>query len=389
MISPSRIEEYPISLLVLQPSPFCNINCDYCYLPDRTSSKRMSMEVLAGIVRRVFESGLVSNQLSLVWHAGEPLAVPISWYEEAFRIIRENTPAGVNVVHSMQSNGTLLTEAWCDFIKASPISIGLSLDGPAFIHDAHRRTRQGGGTHDKAMRGLRLLQEHGIPFHVIAVITREALGHAEEIYRFFFDLGVTQLGFNVEEIEGENSKSSLESGSAGEARVAAFMRKIFELQKADRGRMIIREFVQAAAKIMGMPSMRGMDFPMFNEQVRPFGILNIDYAGNFSVYSPELLGMPVEPYGTFSFGNILEEDFTQSVDSEKFRRVFADIRQGLEICRSSCAHYGYCGGGSPGNKYYENGSFASGETMFCRCSIKLPLDLALEDMEKSLGPAKA
>lgn len=384
-----QIEDYPISLLVLQPSPFCNINCDYCYLPDRTSTKRMGMEVLAGIIRRVFESGLVSQQLSLVWHAGEPLAVPISWYEEAFRIIRENTPAGVNVVHSMQSNGTLINEAWCHFIKVHHVSIGLSIDGPASIHDAHRRTRQGQGTHDKAMRGLRLLQEHGIRFHVIAVITREAVDHAEEIYRFFFDLGISQLGFNVEEIEGENSKSSLEEMGSGEARVGAFMRKIFDLQKADQGRMIIREFAQAAAKITGMPSMRKMEFPFFNEQVRPFGILNIDYAGNFSVYSPELLGMPVAPYGTFSFGNILEEDFTQAANSPKFRQVFADIRRGLEICRNSCAHYGYCGGGSPGNKYYENGSFASGETMFCRCSVKLPLDLALEDMEKSLGLAKA
>ena len=74
-----------IGLLILQPSPFCNIDCDYCYLAERSSTKKMSLEVLHKTLDRVFESGLVGGQLSVVWHAGEPLAVPLAYYEEAFR----------------------------------------------------------------------------------------------------------------------------------------------------------------------------------------------------------------------------------------------------------------------------------------------------------------
>jgi uncharacterized protein len=95
--------------------------------------------------------------------------------------------------------------------------------------------------------------------------------------------------------------------------------------------------------------------------------------------------MNVSPYGSFSFGNILQDDFVESVESPKFRSVFIDIQSGINLCRDSCAYYGYCGGGAPANKYYENGSFATAETIFCRYSVKLPLDIVLNDLEARLG----
>jgi uncharacterized protein len=375
-----------ISLLVLQPSPFCNINCDYCYLPNRQSKKRMPLEIVAATIEKVFAAELVSGPLTVIWHAGEPLAVPISYYEQAFEEIRRQAPAGAVIRHCMQSNGTLINESWCRFFGDSNVSIGLSIDGPADIHDAHRKTRSGRGSHRAAMEGLRKLQAHGIPFHVISVITQKSLGRAEDIYRFFYDLGISQLGFNIEEIEGENAKSSLTASGGTDESVEAFMTSIFRLQKADGGRMRIREFDAALVKIRSQKSLRAFDFPHFNEQVRPFGILNVDCDGNYSTYSPELLGMNVSPYGSFSFGNILTDDFVDAAESPKFRAVFTDIQSGISLCRESCAYYGYCGGGAPANKYYENGSFTTAETIFCKYSVKLPLDIVLHDLEAQLGP---
>jgi uncharacterized protein len=375
-----------ISLLVLQPSPFCNINCDYCYLPNRASKKRMPLEIVAVTIEKIFAADLVLGPLTVIWHAGEPLAVPISYYEEAFEEIRRKAPAGAEVRHCMQSNGTLINEAWCQFMSDHKVSIGLSIDGPADIHDAHRKTRSGRGSHHAAMAGLRQLQAHGIPFHVISVITQHSLGRAKDIYHFFYDLGVSQLGFNIEEIEGENAKSSLTSSERMAESVDAFMATIFQLQKADGGRMRIREFHAALGKIQSQISLRSFNFPQFNEQIRPFGILNVDCDGNYSTYSPELLGMNISPYGSFSFGNILRDDFVEAVESSKFRSVFKDIQSGINLCKDSCAYYGYCGGGAPANKYYENGSFATAETMFCKYSIKLPLDIVLNDLEARLTP---
>ncbi len=350
------------------------------------------MEVVAATIEKVFAADLIMCPLTVIWHAGEPLTVPISYYEKMFEEIRRKAPAGAVVRHCMQSNGTLINEAWCRFISDHEVSIGLSIDGPADIHNAHRKTRSGRGSHHAAIEGLRQLQAHDIPFHVISVITRQSLGRAEEIYHFFYDLGISQLGFNIEEIEGENAESSLTSSGPTTESVEAFMATIFQLQKADEGRMRIREFDAALGKIQNRKSLRSLDFPHFNEQVRPFGILNVDCDGNYSTYSPELLGMNLSPYGSFSFGNILTVDFVEAVESQKFRSVFTDILAGINLCKDSCAYYGYCGGGAPANKYYENGSFATAETMFCNYSVKLPLDIVLNDLEARLpsaGPSGA
>ncbi|HEY5793030.1 MAG TPA: cyclophane-forming radical SAM/SPASM peptide maturase GrrM/OscB, partial [Chthoniobacterales bacterium] len=277
-----------LKLVVLQPSPFCNINCDYCYLTRRGDTHRMSRETLQRAVEEIFASDLIAEQVTFVWHAGEPLAVPIPWYEEAFDLIARHAPPQVRIGHSFQSNGTLLNEKWCRFIRDRGLSIGLSLDGPAFIHDAHRVTRQGAGTHALAMRGANQLREHGIFFNVIAVVTRESLDHPDAIFDFFLENGMHHVGFNIEELEGGNTQSSLQD--VREDRIAAFFRRIFERQKAEKGKVRIREFDSALARILG-GSGNAAEFVYENEQVRPFGILSVDWQGNFSTYSPELLGL--------------------------------------------------------------------------------------------------
>ena len=369
------------TLLVLQASPFCNINCDYCYLPNRTSTRRMSMEVLASAIEKTYASDLVRGELTIIWHAGEPLAVPISWYQEAFATISLAAPHDAKIVHSIQSNGTLLNQTWCDFIRRHDIRMGLSIDGPAFLHDLHRKTRRGDGSHRAAMRGLQLLKENDIPFHAIAVITGDALDCAQEIYDFFETAGVDRLGFNIEEVEAEHTVSTL--GARHEDRVREFYQTIFQNQKQRRS-ITIREFAAAEQKIRSGISLREFGFPWFNEQVRPFGIISVDWQGNFSTYSPELLGMALEPYGEFSFGNVLRDHFADALETPKFRQVLVDIQTGIKRCAESCPYYGYCGAGAPANKYYENGSFASTQTLYCRYAVQMPLEI-LKEMETALN----
>ncbi len=371
-----------LRLVVLQPSPFCNINCDYCYLPDRAQTHRMSPETLRRAVVELFSSDLVASEVTFVWHAGEPLAVPISWYEEAFALIRDAAPPGIQPIHTFQSNGTLINERWCEFFNRWDAHIGLSIDGPEFIHDAHRKTRKGGGTHAQAMRGARLLRESGRDFHVIAVVTRESLDHADAIFDFFLENGIYRFGFNIDEMEGANASSSLD-GVASD-RIEAFFQRMFERQKAERGRVNIREFDAALQRIMQGRGQESERFVYENEQVRPFGILSIDWRGNFSTYSPELLGLNLEGYGEFSFGSLHETHFSDAVRTPKFQKVLADIQAGVERCRQECAYFNLCGGGAPANKFFENGSFASAATQYCRYAVKTPVDIVLADIERDL-----
>jgi len=380
---PASERESWLRLVVLQPSPFCNINCDYCYLPDRAQTHRMSPETLQRAVSEVFTSDLIGNEVTFVWHAGEPLAVPITWYEEAFSLIRDLAPTGIKLVHTFQSNGTLINERWCEFFNRWDAHLGLSIDGPEFLHDAHRKTRKGVGTHASAMRGARLLRESGRDFHVITVVTKESLDHADAIFDFFLANDIRRFGFNIDEMEGANASSSLD-GVASD-RIEAFFRRMFERQRAEAGRVCIREFDSALYRIMQGRGEEAERFIYENEQVRPFGILSIDWRGNFSTYSPELLGLTLDNYGEFSFGSVHDTHLSDAVQTPKFQSVLSDIQAGVERCRRECAYFNHCGGGAPANKYFENGGFATSATQYCRYAVKVPINLVLQDMESSLG----
>jgi len=137
----------------------------------------MTLETLNQTCRRIFDGPILDERLEIAWHGGEPLVVPLNWYKEAIALIDELRPAGLRLKHCFQTNGLLLNEDWADFFADIGAKIGLSIDGPADLHDANRRTRSGHGTHERAMRAVALLQDHGLPFHVITVLTEQALNN--------------------------------------------------------------------------------------------------------------------------------------------------------------------------------------------------------------------
>ncbi len=149
----------PLELLVLQPTPFCNLDCTYCYLPDRDSKRRMSDATLNRVFQFVFSSGIVEQGFTVVWHAGEPMVLPVAYYERAIEIAGAHNPGGVQVRHSFQTNGVLIDDAWCDFFKRHHVNVGVSIDGPAFLprsqsKNAQRRrdSASGDGRHPKTAK---------------------------------------------------------------------------------------------------------------------------------------------------------------------------------------------------------------------------------------------
>ena len=98
-------------LLVIQPTPFCNIDCSYCYLPHRTNKKRMTLELAEQVFERLFKFPSIQDSVGIVWHAGGPMVLPVSYYEEMFALIRRLAGSRIEVQHSFQTNGTLIDEA--------------------------------------------------------------------------------------------------------------------------------------------------------------------------------------------------------------------------------------------------------------------------------------
>jgi uncharacterized protein len=369
-----------LDLLVLQPTPFCNLDCSYCYLPHRDDRRRITPTILRRSLERVFESPFLGERLTIVWHAGEPLVLPRSFYDDAFALAETLRPAGLRITHSIQTNATLLDEAWAAFLRDRGVQIGVSLDGPRHLHDAHRRTRRGGGSFDRAMAGIAALRVAGVAFHVICVLTAEGIAEPDALFDFFVDNGIREIGFNIDEQEGANARSSLAAPGA-DARFRLFLERFLDrLAAAPPGTLVVREIAGALAAIA---SPRAGDID--NPQVEPLRITSIDVDGNVGTFSPELLGMRDARYGDFSIGNVAGSPLAAMLASPAFRRLDADIRAGVAACRAGCQYFALCGGGAPANKLFENGTFASTETLYCRLGRKAVVDVALGEMERRLG----
>jgi uncharacterized protein len=374
----------PLELLVLQPTPFCNLDCAYCYLPDRDSTRRMSDATLNRVFEFVFSSRIVEQGFTVVWHAGEPMVLPVAYYERAIEIAGAHNSGGLQVRHSFQTNGVLIDDAWCDFFKAHQVNVGVSVDGPAFLHDRNRKTRKGAGTQHRVMEGIRQLQRNEVPFHVISVLTRESLDYADELYDFYVDNEIREVAFNIEEIEGPHAASTL--GGAGiEARFRRFIGRFFDLVARDDMALSVREFDSMVPMILGANGNQ-RDFPPTQENA-PCAIVSVDCEGNFTTYSPELLGLKSSHYGDFAIGNVNTDTLASAINSDKFRQMSSDISRGLSKCRETCEYYSLCGGGAPVNKYFENGSFDSAETMFCRLNRKAIIDVIVAKLQPPVGVA--
>jgi uncharacterized protein len=374
----------PLELLVLQPTPFCNINCSYCYLPDRQSTRRMSLDTLDQTYLWVFASGLVRKPFTLLWHAGEPLVLPVAFYETAAELLSRHNVANVPILQSFQTNATLLDAGWCAFLRRPDIHLGVSVDGPDFLHDRRRRTRGGRGTLDHVLRGIHLLHEHGVPFDVITVLTADSLDYPDELVDFYRANGIGSVGFNVEEIEGPHTVSSLQRAGTPE-RFRRFLKRFLALASSANPPLLVREFETSAAVLLGRRCRPGERA----QENKPWAIVNVDSEGNFSTYSPELLGVSSLTHGGFTLGNVAKDSLETVMASARFRRLEAEIGRGVEMCQESCAYFPFCGGGPPANKYFENGTFASTETLSCRLHKKVCIDVSLVLLERSAKTAGA
>ena len=186
--------------VVAKPNgPACNLNCEYCFYLEKKAlfgageKYRMSDDVLSAYI-----TGYITSQptplVEFVWQGGEPTLSGLDFFR---RVVELQRPFArrKTITNSLQTNGTLLTREWCDFLKQHSFIVGISLDGPKEVHDRYRRDRRGKGTFDRVMRGVRLLQEHNVEYNVLACVTRDAAKRPLDVYRFLRDEGIEFIQF--------------------------------------------------------------------------------------------------------------------------------------------------------------------------------------------------
>jgi uncharacterized protein len=335
------------------------------------------MEVLGKIAFEVFTSKLVTAPIDFLWHLGEPLAVPISYYEQAFSIIKQIADeTGIEYSLSFQTNAILINEKWINLIREHNINIGVSIDGPDFIHDQKRVDRKKRGTHKEVMKGVNMLQKAQIPFSTIMVITSKSLDHPDEICDFFIENKINEVGFNIDELEGSNKFSSFSNVEVEKYRF--FLNQLLKKSVASEGKFRVREFW-----LNLRPFTTELTEP-FNTTNKPFRIFNFDCKGNYSTYCPELLAASSEEYNNFYMGNIIEDGLDSITTNSIFLKVQEEIEEGVQLCKDTCEYWTFCGGGAPSNKFFENQSFNSTETLMCKFQKKEVVNLMSDFFEKSL-----
>lgn len=382
-------------MVVLQGTPYCNLNCSYCDLSEHSRKQRsqMLLSTLDRVFRNVFEGQLHGSKLSVVWHSGEPLTLSPNYYQSAIDLViklrNELAQHHVDLEFDFQTNGVLLTDAWVEFFKKNQhhMRLGVSCDGPAELHDAFRNNWGGKPTHSKVMAGMQKLSDNGIPFKIIAVVTEKTLDNPDAFFDFFLGRSSSLNGFHFNIIaDGSLAKQQgLTYTRADRDRYYAFYRHLLRRARSvvDSGELFrVQNFTQALARILDSST------DAVSQTSRPLRTISIDAVGFVTTFYAGLdKSTFADQYGDgngLALGNISQMSIGQMIQSSKFQRILADFELSQAHCRATCDYYGLCSGGFELSKLSEHKLYESGETAECLIIVKTLVDAMLDDIAEPI-----
>lgn len=191
----------PFSLIAKPSGAACNLDCSYCFfLSKEVLWSTDHLQRMDHATLEAFVAGYLDSQpdgpVTIAWQGGEPTLCGIDFFRRAVRLSDQCRRPGQQVQHSLQTNGTLLDDEWGEFLRSNGFLVGLSVDGPADLHDEYRRNRAGRGTHDAVVRGWRVLQRHRVETNVLCTVNAVNVAEPLRVYRHFRDeLGARYLQF--------------------------------------------------------------------------------------------------------------------------------------------------------------------------------------------------
>lgn len=346
----------PLYVMLKPAGAQCNMRCSYCYYTEKSKlyangrSQMMSDEILEKFIRQYMEAQTTPEVL-FTWHGGEALMRPISFYEKALKL-QHAYAAGRTVRNSIQTNGTLIDDRWCEFLRNNEFLVGISIDGTEEMHDRYRRMAgTGGASFSKVMRGIERLKQHGVEWNVLAVVNDFNAERPEEFYRFFKEIECKYLQFTpiVERVINRNDGLQLASGrqtggnltpfSVTPRQWGQFLCSVFdEWVRTDVGKVFVQIFDATLANWMGMaPGICTLSRQCGHAAVMEH---NGDlYSCDHFVYPEHLLG------------NIADKTITEMMYSDQ-QRQFARIKtHGLPRQCRECRFVFACNGECPKNRF--------------------------------------
>ena len=346
----------PLYVMLKPVGALCNLACDYCYYLEKsklyTHNPRhvMSDELLERFIKEYIESQTMP-QVMFTWHGGETLMRPLSFYKRAVEL-QKLYGRGRQINNSIQTNGTLLTDEWCEFFRENNFLVGISIDGPQDFHDEYRRNKMGAPSFHKVMQGISLLKKHGVEYNCMAVVNDYNADYPLEFYNFFKEIGCEFLQFApiVERLKDDKSSSTaLASAKDKEAELADFsvspqqwgnfLCTIFdEWVKKDVGKLYIQLFDSTLANWVGeQPGVCTMAKTCGHAGVMEF---------NGDVYSCDHFVFP-----EYKLGNIYNEPLASMMYSDKQLKFGTDKFDKLPKQCKECNVLFACNGECPKNRF--------------------------------------
>ncbi len=346
----------PLYVMLKPVGALCNLACDYCYYLEKsklyTHNPRhvMSEELLEKFTKEYIESQTMP-QVMFTWHGGETLMRPLSFYKRAVEL-QKLYGRGRQIDNSIQTNGTLLTDEWCEFFRENNFLVGISIDGPQDFHDEYRRNKMDAPSYHKVMQGIKLLKKHGVQYNCMAVVNDYNADYPLEFYNFFKEIGCEFLQFApiVERLKDDKEAlTSLASAKDKQAELAPFsvspkqwgnfLCTIFdEWVRKDVGKMYIQLFDSTLANWVGeQPGVCTMAKTCGHAGVMEF---------NGDVYSCDHFVFP-----EYKLGNIYNEPLASMMYSDKQLKFGADKFDKLPKQCKECDVLFSCNGECPKNRF--------------------------------------
>lgn len=360
----------PLYVMLKPAGAHCNLACKYCYYLEKnklypTAQRHlMSDEMLEQFTREYIEAQTM-NQVLFTWHGGEPLLRSIDFYRKALSL-QQKYAGGRRIDNVIQTNGTLLTDEWCEFFAQNHWLVGISIDGPQPDHDYYRLTAAGKPSWKKVMQGIKLLKKHGVEWNAMAVVNAYNANHPLEFYRFFKENGCQFLQFTpiVERLtrheDGRTLASLVDKDeiSLSEASVAPeqwgyFLCAIFdEWVRKDVGKIFVEIFDCTLANWMGISP----GICAYSKECGHAGVME----HNGDVYSCDHFVFP-----EYKLGNIRDHsliDMLYGEQQQEFSRLkHSSLPRQCKECDMEFACHGEC----PKNRFMKDKYGDSGLNYLC------------------------
>src|SRR5436190_17569191 len=179
-------------LMAKPTGAICNLDCEYCFFLSKEmlypgSRFRMAADLQETYIRQLMEAHARAPEVVVAWQGGEPTMMGLDFFRRSIELEQTCARPGQRVLNTIQTNGTMLDDEWGAFLKENDFLVGISIDGPREIHDTYRVDKGGKPTFDRVVRGLEVLNRHGVDWNVLTTIHRANGDQGTEVYRFLRD----------------------------------------------------------------------------------------------------------------------------------------------------------------------------------------------------------